>query len=451
MSQPKKNPSSSWLDESEVFDFTIKLIREGNTNASIVAELNKKYNRPCSEASLRRFRKRHNINPDGVQQAYTKIDGDEAEAVTAPTPQILDDPDTMLRERGLTPEDWVITHLTANEYQGPNSSDAVKAGGSAKITYYQTKFSVSRKNGGEPIMAPRTDGWIAPPRPPLNYDNTRLVVIVGDQQAPFHDVGLHNAFCSWLRVNLPQQGISLGDTYDFGDIRPGHRVYPEHNAEVTECLQAGYDIFRGYINASALTRWTKLIGNHDERLTGILLDKPSVKHYAEIRRPVRPDGTGGEKLHAIEHAGRLDELGIEVIETGGSYEHGQVNLSKHLAVRHGWIARKGSGASALGSLEALRYSVVVGHTHRQSIVHQTSASIDGHINTLSAAEAGCMCRVEQIPDPEDGRMWPGYLVTPDWQQGFMTATIWPDGKFRLDAATYVDGTLLWRDQRYDSD
>lgn len=440
--------NQSRLDEPEIFEFIVKLIRDGETNSAISRALWIDHRIDTSETAIRRFRKRHNINPDGIQQAYTKINGDEAEAVTAPSTQILDDPDTMLRERGLDPEDWIITHLTANEYQGPNSSDAVKAGGSAKITYYQTKFTVARKQPFEPIMPPRTDGWLAPSKPRVDYDVERLVVIVGDQQAPFLDWDLHSCFLQWLEYNEPDQGVSLGDSYDFPDIRPGHRVYPDQNAEVTECLQVGYDMFRGYITSSPATHWTKLIGNHDERLTGILLDSPKVKHMAEIRRPVDQHGDGGERLHSVAFAGRLDELGIEVVETGGAYEHGQVNLSKYLAVRHGWIARKGSGVSALGTLETLRYSIIVGHTHRQSIVYHTSANIDGKINTLTAAEAGCMCRVEQIPN-DDERTWPGYTVTPDWQQGFMTATIWPDGKFHLDPAVFVDGTLLWRDQRYE--
>ena len=43
----------------------------------------------------------------------------------------------------------------------------------------------------------------------------------------------------------------------------------------------------------------------------------------------------------------------------------------------------------------------------------------------------------------------GYTVAPDWQQGFATATIYPDGTFKLDLATYVNNTLYWRDQRYE--
>jgi transposase-like protein len=431
--------TASLLDQEPEFTWIKEAIENGETNASIAKE------HDVSEASIRRFRRRHGLNPRSFDRVETVIDGDEGYIVTAPsTVPVLQDPDTMIRQRGLDPEEWRIADgMRVNQYEGP----APKGSDDPKITYYQTRFNIERRNPQAQIFAPRTDGWIAPPKAPIFRDLPQLVVIVGDQQAPFHDKGLHECFLAWLEENEPHRGVSLGDTFDFPDIRPGHRVYPDHNATVTECLQSGYDLFRGYIESSPDTHWEKLIGNHDERIVNILLDKPLTRPMAEIRRPVDEDG-GGELLHALSHAARLDELGVKVHETGGSYEHGQVNLSKYLAVRHGWIARKGAGNSALATLEATRYSVIVGHTHRQSIVHHTSANIDGHINTLAAAEAGCMCRIEQIPDPDDGRMWPGYTVSPDWQQGFITATIWPDGKFHLDPATYVDGTLLWRDQRY---
>jgi hypothetical protein len=200
--------------------------------------------------------------------------------------------------------------------------------------------------------------------------------------------------------------------------------------------------------STLLARWTKLMGNHDDRFHNFFLDKPSTAQVAEWKRPDTPNGEG-ERLLDLRFAGRLDELDIDVVDTGGDYSLGQVNLSKHLAVRHGWIARAGAGNSAQATLQSLRYSVIVGHTHRLAIVSHTSASIDGVTNTLQAAEAGCMCRVSQIP-AADGRVFPSYAVTPDWQQGFMTASIWPDGRFHLTPAVYVDGTLLYGDQRYEA-
>lgn len=456
--------SQSLLDSEPYLSQVTQLIREGYTNAHIVAFLRTPGSGftpiGASEATIRRFRKRHNINPDGVQQAYTRINDDKAEAATESVPVdegidpkvILTDPDTMLRQRGLDPEDWVITHLTPNMYEGPNSKLGRINGGPAKLTYYQTKFTCVRKRPPElQIMAPRADGWV---RPRVNLvkhlaGKSQLAVIVGDQQAPFHDKQLHTLFCAFLRDTRPHRGINLGDTIDLPDIRPGHRISPEHTAAVSECLQAGYDIERGYVDASADTYWEMLYGNHCERLTNILSDSGTaeVRNLIGIKRPDTPESKG-EELLTLEHAMRMDELGVNVIKPAGSYTRAQILLTDKLAVRHGFIARAGSGKSALATLEHLGYNVIVGHTHRQSMVYKTVHEITQEVRTLVAAEAGCMCRVSQAPDPEDGRVWPGYTDEPDWQQGFITAEIWSDGFFKLDTATYVNGVLMWRGQRY---
>jgi hypothetical protein len=135
---------------------------------------------------------------------------------------------------------------------------------------------------------------------------------------------------------------------------------------------------------------------------------------------------------------RLDELGVEWHAAGSSYEHAQINVTSELAARHGWIAKKGSGASALGTIDHLRYSVVIGHTHRQAIVHHTAHSIEGKPKTLLGCEAGTLANIE-------GGL--GYATAPDWQQGFAVADVYngTPGLFKIDLATYVDGTLLWRD------
>jgi hypothetical protein len=158
-----------------------------------------------------------------------------------------------------------------------------------------------------------------------------------------------------------------------------------------------------------------------------------------VRRAALEDQEEEDAVLSVQHLLRLDELGIDFIDPKGPYDQAQVKLSKYLGVRHGWLTKKGAGQSALATLEHLGYSVVVGHTHRQSLVHKTTHDIDGNPTTLMGAEAGCMCIIR------DGL---GYAVNPDWQNGFATATIWPDGTFKIDLATYFDGVLVWRDQRY---
>jgi hypothetical protein len=344
----------------------------------------------------------------------------------------------LLEQEELDPAEWLVQGVVKNHWEGPSQDGTV--------TYHQQKVHAVKKRPPEDqIVAARTKGVKYKPRIAKPYKNkTRLIVVCGDQQAPFHDPQLHKLFCGWLAQNKPQMGIALGDKVDFPDISQ-HRLDPENTAIVNECIQAGYDLFRDYRAASLNTDWQLMPGNHDLRIRNILLDKPSIQPLYGVKSADTENGPGQTAL-GLEHLLRLDELGITYVDPHGPYELAQVNISEHLAVRHGWIVRKGSGQSALATLDHLGHSIITGHTHRQSLVHHTRHEIDGQTRTLVAAEAGCMCRVDQ--SVQDGRRWPNFVTSPDWQQGFCTVELWPDGGFKLDLATYVNGSLYWRDQRW---
>lgn len=400
--------------------------------------------------SIRRFRKRHGLNIPGTEQAYTNIHGDAGECCTDAresvngTPPILDDPDTMLRQRGLDPDDWYIDSLRCNEWDG------LQKGGVNKTKLYQTRFTVKRLHPELVLLPPRADGW-KPVKPKLlkplaAQDTPELVVIVGDQQAPFHDQRLHELFLAWLVNNAPERGINLGDLMDFPDISR-HKLDPENIAYAQECLQSGYGINRDYVFASPETEWQWMPGNHDWRLRDYVIQNAPL--IAGLRRVDTPEAAG-EAVHGVQFLTRTDELGIEFIDPRGPYDLAQVQLSKNLAVRHGWLVRQKGGESAYKSLEKTGYSILVGHTHRQALVQHTVPEIDGTSRQLLAAEIGCMCRLDAEADRDDrGRRFPSYTPMADWQRGFATAMVYPDGKFKVDLASYVNGVLLWQDQRYE--
>lgn len=352
---------------------------------------------------------------------------DDEAVVTSSVNADLANPDSLLAERGLNPAEWEITHLKVNEWDGP-SGEPLK----------QLTVNVKRKVGSaifQPAFVP--DDYVKPDvtKPGKLREDGELVVLVGDQQAPYHDQNLHRLFLSWLTENEPERGILMGDTVDLPDISR-HPQNPEHDVPVQDCINAGYQVLKDYVQSSLSTKWVKLMGNHDERIRARLVNYMTGLYGLRIAD--EPGQDPEPSVFSIEHLMRLKALGIDYIDPQGPYAHAQYKLSKHLAARHGWIAKKGSGASALGTLEHLGYSVVVGHTHRQGLVHQTKHDIDGTTATLAAAETGCMCRFDL-----------GYTVAPDWQQGFATAMIYPDGTFKLDLATYVNDVLYWRDQRFD--
>jgi hypothetical protein len=143
------------------------------------------------------------------------------------------------------------------------------------------------------------------------------------------------------------------------------------------------------------------------------------------------------------HLLRLDELEVTQVfpPAGASYEHAELKVAGALAARHGHIATNGSGVSALKTLDKLRRNVVIGHTHRQSIVFHTHWDINDCAHRLVAVEAGCMA------DITDGMHYASAGV-PDWQQGFAVAQMVDGDRFTIDLACFVDGRLLWRDSEY---
>jgi hypothetical protein len=444
-----QNPSrTSFLDKEPYLSFVTECIKAGDMNTTIVAKLYKEYEFSTSRDSIFRFRNRHGIQIPGVEKSYTKLTGDNAVAQTTPRAfirdmherPILDDPDAMMEERGLDPAKWYIDGITVNQWDGPQSDGNI-------VTYYQAKFT-AKKRHPELILHPvRTEGKIfARPAGIKVSGQPELVVICGDQQAPFHDRHLHELFCQWLESNKPDRGINLGDLMDFPDISR-HPDDPTNVADAQECLQVGYDIHYDYVESSPSTEWDWMPGNHDWRLRDYLIK--NAPRVAQLRRVDTPE-VAGEVVHAIDFLLRTDELGINFIDPKGPYDLAQVNLSQNLAVRHGWIVRPKGGDSAYKSLEKTGYSILVGHTHRQAIVQHTVPEIDGRPRQLLAAEIGCMCRLDARNERDTGgRIFPSYTPMADWQRGFATAQIYEDGKFKVDLASYVNGVLLWQGQRYE--
>lgn len=391
------------------------LVAAGLGPSAIVKELAKE-GITTTESSIRRALKRWEHDP-------LDFSGDEA-TFDLPASTRMADPETVMKQWGLDPSEWEVRGLIINSWDSP-----------AGETLYQTKFNLKRLTPLNMVFPARVDGY-KPKKVKVKRDKKapRLVVLCGDQQAPYHDERLHGIFCNWLEDNKPDEGVLIGDTMDLPSISR-HADEPEWAASTQECVDSAYTILRDYVQASEQTAWQKLAGNHDERLRRSIIDR--VRDLHDLRRA----DIGEEERSVFDPAYllRLDELGIKYVAPKGGYNHAQIMLSPLLAARHGWIATRNSGASALKTLEHLGYSVVVGHTHRQSLVYKTKHDIYGDPETLAAAEIGCMCAV---------REGLGYAVHPDWQQGFTTATVWQDGKFRLEHATYVNGALFWRDQRY---
>jgi len=408
-------------------------VSKGYTTNQVVAEL-KKLGVKTSQRSVQRAVKRWGLPSNlNIEQPYTQVKGDRAFILTD-IYEDMQDVTQIIRDHGLDPNEWEIEKPEFRINRGKDG-----------IATTQAKLVLRRVEPYDVIIPARVPSDYKKPQVKKSKgllkrkdkDSPKLVVFVGDQQAPFQDQGLHEKFCQWLADFQPDEGVLIGDLIDLPTISR-HPDTPELDESVQGCIDIGYQILRDYVESSESTSWKKLEGNHDYRLRRAVID--NLREFYGIRKAKGKNELPDIPLLDVENLLRLDELGIEFVRPNGSWETAQVEVSPHLAARHGWIAKKGSGASALASLEHLGYSIIVGHTHRQGLVYKTKHDINGKPSTITGVETGCMCRIE------DGL---GYAVAPDWLNGFATAWVWPDGKFKIDLATYVDGVLYYGDKRYE--
>ena len=336
--------------------------------------------------------------------------------------QTLGDIAAELRSRGLDPDEWVVIRCVVNTW-GP-------------VDEQNKQLKVTLRPRLDVLLRPAREMPLPKVRPATlakAKDKPRLVVFVGDEQAPYHDRQLHELFCQWLAHNKPDEAVHLGDLMDLPTLSR-HRPNPEWNAGPQECIQAGYDILRGYREASPDTHWTALPGNHDERIRDYQLQRAPelfgirAADLEEIERAA---------LHSLPSLLHFSQLEIQWAGNDADYEHAQVDVSPELVARHGFIT---GNNSAERTVRKLGLSVVVGHTHRQVVTYVTEERRRESL-TMLGVEAGCMCRIE-------GGL--GYVVNPAWQNGFYAANVWPDGSFGGEHGRYQDGVLTWRDQRYEA-
>ena len=318
--------------------------------------------------------------------------------------------DQLLRDQGVDPSQVTPVQITANRWGDPDDPSS------------QLKVRVVPRWSA--VLPARTDGWKRPRPRKVKAGKPRRVAVFSDHHCPHVDPELHKSAVAWLRATKPDEIVVAGDLLDY-DAVSRHRANPGWAATLQDCIDSGYRVLRDY-------RCTLIAGNHEDRLRNAVLDNLRAA-FGVTRAKYEPD----EKDHAVlslPHLLRLDELGIDFVGGQSEYQHYRYKLSDTLAVRHGYLSKTGAGASAVATIRQLRHSVVIGHCHRLAVVHLTEHDIDGKTRTIMGAESGTMARIE-------GGL--GYAVSPDWQQGFLDLTVWPDGSHTARPVPFVGGRLLY--------
>jgi hypothetical protein len=351
----------------------------------------------------------------------------------------------MLRSRGYNPAEWRILTLTVNQWESlrrileETSQQVVNE----PVVLTQTKAVLERivpdwdtdwgrflvgLNKLQPARTPLKDG---PPLP----DGDRLYVCLGDDQAPFVNWPLHELTCEALRDLRPQGMIHMGDGVDFGRLTRYRKDGTRWDTSVQEDLNCLHRILAERNQAAGLTAGDPLWylwGNHEDRINQELRTKlPALLG-------VKQAGADGAAVLSIQHLARLDTLGYQtVVDSRGDYLYGKVQLTPDLTVTHGSTVRKGAGNSAIAAVDHYSGSLICGHTHRLAVTHVTRWTGEREqVQTLG--ETGTMADLAGL----------GYTRWPDWQPGWLTALIHPDGTHHLELAVYRGRTLRWRDHQW---
>lgn len=352
-------------------------------------------------------------------------EGDDATFVM-PTGADLSDLPALLRERGLDPDEWHVERVTVNEW------DALASGGGADgeprvVKLRQMKVNLRNRRYAIGPAAEVAQRYV--PEPFESSTETRLVVVLGDQQAPYQDDDLHAAVLRWLADVQPDQAVLTGDTADFPSISR-HRDKIKWNASPKQSIDGAYRLLSDYRDAEPSTTWFKLRGNHDYRVETAMLDAaPRMAFLGPAEREGHPPEP---HMYSIRRLLHLDALGIELVgDEGDDWRLAEVRLAPALVVCHEPTNEKNS--------LRLNRSIMAGHDHRQGITSWTSYDDEGELVIRSRVGVGCLCRVK-------GGL--GYAPKPDWQQGFATASIHPDGSQSFDLAVWRNGSLIWRGERW---
>jgi hypothetical protein len=324
---------------------------------------------------------------------------------------------------GLDPEDWTYDNPVVSWWGDPARPQG------------QLKLFLRRK---KPL------NFVFPARPAADYQAPKrkrrvskapqLWLVLGDEQAPYHDVDMHHAILDMIETERPYGKVGTGDLVDLPDISR-HRDNPEWHTPVQIGLDTGYSLLMDERRACEDMLMYQMPGNHCLRIRNEVLNR--AERLYGIRRAEIPGVESSEySVLDIPYLLRLDELGIEWVDPEGDYEHAQFKLGPHVAVRHGLNTGKNA---ALKSVDRLTHSLIVGHTHAQSHQKKVIYDVDRNRRTISAVETGTRTKI-------DGGL--GFAVDPNWVNGGVAVTLWDDGSHNIDLLEWNGSYLQWGSKRY---
>lgn len=246
------------------------------------------------------------------------------------------------------------------------------------------------------------------------------VFVYGDVHIPYQDPDALAIMFDALSVYKPDHIIIAGDLLDCEEIS----TFPkrERPVKLVDELIAGEDHFKRLRLIAPDARISYLEGNHERRFA----------RYVGSRAPALLE----VKDVSVDTLLNIKDYNIDFFP---STDRGiSIDLGKIL-VGHWSRVSKHSAYTAKLILDDYGKSHIQGHTHRLGTHFRTLAD-----RTLVGYEGGCLCLLKVK-----------YMEFPNWQHGFHTITIAPDGIFQVQQIPIISShdkqrmTAIFGDQIFE--
>lgn len=356
-----------------------------------------------SEATIRRW-----------ARAKPTLPGGEPDTVTISDAADEDEVRRLVREQGLDPEHYEIASLKVSEWGGETKQRSISATLRLKLALALPVAVDVAPIEGRPVH--------------VSVHEPARIILEADQHAPYIDGALDDLLTRFHHDLKPTGQAFLGDGVDLPTVSR-HRDHPSAMATPNDCIQGYYELLRRRREAAPGAFARLLDGNHDVRIETELLSRAERLHALACA-----DTGDGERepIWSWDKALHLGALGIERVTHPLGWQHAELTLAPDLVARHGWLHGANTADKTVRKRGA---SIIVGHTHQRETSY--------HFDPFTGREY--VCHVLGMV----GSTALHYAPENNWTQGAGVATVWPDGRWTFDHVVYADGSLIWRDQRWD--
>lgn len=379
---------------------------------------------------VQRWAKKHQIGAEPAP--YSAREKTAASATISDTQALIDSgvtsaefmtPDELLVLKGLSPAEW--------SYSASMSAWEAQVGDGRIETLHRLTINATKRP--ETLLWPESsNGWTPPPakRRKKSKSRPRTIALFSDPHFPKHEPALIEASIAWLEDTQPDEIVILGDISD-GSPFARHRKNPRTHVTVAEHQRGTYQGLARWRNAVPDARIRLITGNHDawwlQRLRELMPDFEQLREHPESDKP----------MLTMRQVFALDELRIDHVEPAGEYHDDTILIAPDLVALHGVKGGRDAAVKEQAIWEGA--SVCQGHAHKWQITGITKRLPGGGETQRFALNVPSMSLRDL-----------GYSHAHDVAQGWMTLSLWPDGLWVPEMATFnpQSEAVLWRDGRW---